>query len=725
MRNRLVLACAMVIVSLTLAEAQSTLPPPTDAQAQAAASFSGKVFGNIDFGGRWTTTDGDEARHQRYRDLTPGGYVSDVAFSRRGEDWTFEAQAWNIAYRDQKYAGEYRLVGRLKAAFIWDQIPMYISQDTRTLYVETQPGVLRIDDGIQSSIQAGTTNLRAWEGQAVRFDMRTQRKIGQMDLVFNATPTTDLYFNVLNTNRTGQIPFGGDFGHGNSVEIPLPLDSRTTDVKTGLEWANQRGMLRIGWDGSWYENDIPTVIWDNPLRVSDASGLPSQGLMPVFPSNTLHYVHGTGAVSTPGRGRLTTYLAIGQGRSNEPIPASTINTALLPVTASRATTEGEQQTTVAQVTYTMRPVRQFFLSAKYRYADVDVKTPIFTTDGRIAYDSNRSTAFQESAYHSATRASFDIDGSLSVLPYTAFKVGAGRYDVEYTNRHWLKTAENVFRVSMDTTGNPWMMLRAIYENRSREGEEFEVHALGAGELASVRHYDIADRDRQRFTVIASAMPTDLLSFNLSAGVGKDEYPGTEHGLTEYETKQYSVGVDVTPNDVVYFNANYGWEDYDSLQRSRTATTAAQLADPTRDFTVDYSGRVRFIDASLGFNEAIERTDIRLGVDWNRSRDDYLNVLAPGSTLAAPQPLPVVLNELLRAELSVTYRINERLRLGFVYWFDDYQVEDFALGETTLSGIALPSLQPGGAVVNTNALLLGYLYRPYTSHSGWVRLTYRF
>ena len=60
-----------------------------------------------------------------------------------------------------------------------------------------------------------------------------------------------------------------------------------------------------------------------------------------------------------------------------------------------------------------------------------------------------------------------------------------------------------------------------------------------------------------------------------------------------------------------------------------------------------------------------------------------------------------------------------------YWFEDYQVEDFALGPTTLTGIALPPVQEGQPVVATNALLLGYLYRPYTAHVGFVRLIYRF
>jgi hypothetical protein len=56
-------------------------------------------------------------------------------------------------------------------------------------------------------------------------------------------------------------------------------------------------------------------------------------------------------------------------------------------------------------------------------------------------------------------------------------------------------------------------------------------------------------------------------------------------------------------------------------------------------------------------------------------------------------------------------------------YEDYDVQDYALGPTTLAGIAFPVVQEGAPVVATNALLLGYLYRPYTAHVGFVRLAY--
>jgi hypothetical protein len=177
-----------------------------------------------------------------------------------------------------------------------------------------------------------------------------------------------------------------------------------------------------------------------------------------------------------------------------------------------------------------------------------------------------------------------------------------------------------------------------------------------------------------------------------------------------------------PNDEQSVTAAYGWESFTSLQRSRYATNATEQANPTRDWTTDYDGDVNYLDFAYT-NSALEKTDIRLMVDWSRSNDTYLYGLAAGSPLVVPEQLPPVKNELLRGEIDVTYEITRNVRLGVAYWFDDYNVEDFALGPDTVSGIALPPPNPNQPLTPTNALLLGYQYRPYTAHTGWVRLTY--
>jgi MtrB/PioB family decaheme-associated outer membrane protein len=723
--------CTAIILTLLAtgyarAQTPPTLPAPTDPVELARGAMNGRLYGTVDFGGRLNETDGDEARFQRYRDLRPGLYGNNALAGRRSEDWNLELQAWNVGYRDQRYQLDFQRVGRLTASFLWDQIPMFISRDTRTLYTESSAGVFRLEDGLQQQIQAGARTLRNFEDQAVRFDLRTLRKIGQADIVFNVDRSTDLVVKVKNTTREGAIPFGATFGFNNAVELPVPVDTRTTDIQTAIEWAIPRGMIKVGWDGSTFDNSVESVTWDNPLRFGpDVAGTPSQGRMALWPGNTLNYLHGTGSVSLPARGRLTGYLALGQGRSNQDLLPFTINTAIAPVPLSRATADATHQMTIGQLTFAARPVRRVSVNAKYRYADVDVQTPIFERPGgTVVYDSSFSASASASQYHSVKRSTFDADGAIQVIPSTSVKVGFSHLATDYTSRIWESTAENVFRVSVDTTGHPLLMLRGVYENRQREGDGFEAEALAeVGELAGLRHYDIADRDRQRLTLIANVMPGSIVGLTASAGIGRDEYPNSAHGLQSFDSDQYSVGATVVPDGPYSLTASYGWERYQSLQLSRNANSAADQANPLRDWTTDFTGKVNFFEAALDIAEAIERTNIRLSVDWNKSNDTYLYGLVAGSPLAAPEQLAPVKNELLRSEIDVSYEIARNLRFGVGYWFDDYNVQDFALGPTTLTGIAFPPVQEGTPVVATNALLLGYLYRPYTAHAGFIRLTY--
>ncbi|MGD9904912.1 MAG: MtrB/PioB family outer membrane beta-barrel protein [Vicinamibacterales bacterium] len=723
-------AIATVLTLLAAAAAAQTppsLPVSTDPVELGRSELNGRIYGTVDFGARLNDIDGDAARFQRYRDLRPGLYGNNALVGRRTEDWNIEAQAWNIGYRDQRYQVGFQRVGRLTASFLWDQIPLFFSRDTRTLYTTTSAGVFRIEDGLQQAIQAGAATLRTFEDQAVRFDLRTLRTIGQADIVLNVDRSTDVVVRVTNTTREGAIPYGGTFGFSNAVEIAAPVDTRTTDITTAIEWANATSMVRVGWDGSAFDNDVESVTWDNPLRFGpDAAGSPSQGRMALWPGNSLNYLHGTGSVSLPARGRLTGYLALGQGRSNQDLLPFTINTAIAPVPLSRATADATQQMTIGQLTFAARPLRRLAVNAKYRYADVDVQTPTFIRPGgTVVYDASFQATASPSHYYGVTRSTFDADGAFQIVPSTSVKVGYSHLATDYTNRLWESTAENVFRVSVDTTGHQYLTLRGLYENRSRDGDGFDAHPLeDVGELSGLRHFDIADRDRQRLTLIANVMPGSIFGLTASAGIGRDEYPNSAHGLQSFDSDQYSAGITVVPDDRYNLTASYGWEKYRSLQRSRNANSAADQANPLRDWTTDFTGKVRFLEAVFDVAEVVERTNLRLSVDWNRSNDTYLYGLVTGSPLAVPEQLPPVEYELLRSEVDLSYELSRNLRLGVAYWFDDYNVQDFALGPTTLSGLAFPPVQPGGPVTATNALLLGYLYRPYTAHAGFVRMTYR-
>ena len=40
-------------------------------------------------------------------------------------------------------------------------------------------------------------------------------------------------------------------------------------MDAGLQWTNSRAMVRAAYNGSWFNNEADTLVWDNPIRLTD------------------------------------------------------------------------------------------------------------------------------------------------------------------------------------------------------------------------------------------------------------------------------------------------------------------------------------------------------------------------------------------------------------------------------------------------------------------------
>jgi hypothetical protein len=49
----------------------------------------------------------------------------------------------------------------------------------------------------------------------------------------------------------------------------------------------------------------------------------------------------------------------------------------------------------------------------------------------------------------------------------------------------------------------------------------------------------------------------------------------------------------------------------------------------------------------------------------------------------------------------------------VYWYEEYRVFDFSLNSTIIDTLN----------IGTTTVYSGYLYRPYTAHTGWLKISY--
>jgi MtrB/PioB family decaheme-associated outer membrane protein len=697
----------------------SPTPPP-----QAAEPQPGTGANRIDFGARIGTVSGDPARWQRYRDLRDGPVINRFDFEYERNNWLWSVGGDHVGYRDQRYQVNAERPGRASLRFLWDSIPLFISQDTLTLYREESPGVLRIDDAIQTGVQNGTITLRDAARNAFGVTTRTQRHYAVGEFRFQASPTTDVYMNVAHTSRTGNIPFGATFGFNNAIEVPLPIDQRTTNVNTGLEWANPQAMLRVNWDGSFHDNRIEALVWDNPLRITDTATAPAQGRMAQWPSNTYQTISTAGSIKLPARSRLVGSVALGWARQNDALVPHTINSALPSPALPRATAEARGQTASTYVSFTSRPVPRIMIAARHRLYQFDNETPAFERNGGVSYDTTLRTGLEGPHFYSVTRQVFDVDVTTNV-GIGAWKVGYGWQGGERTARHFETTTEHAFRTSYDIVGSAPYSVRALYEHTMRDGDGFDTHILEeAGEQVTMRHFDIAARDRDRVSFIVTAAPHDTFDLIGSVAVGQDDYTHEGIGLRDNAHRIYTAGVNFMPRETFSTGISYSFEQYDAFLNNRQATTLAQAFEPTLRWDMDTDDRAHNILAQLELPQAFARTDLRLTYDFSDSRTTFVYSLPAGSTLTQPEQLPAVKHTEHQLELGGVRPITTHWALGVDYWFHKYDVEDFALGGDINQGIAFPILEPGqqGAV---NTVLLNYLYRPFRGHTGILRAIYSF
>jgi MtrB/PioB family decaheme-associated outer membrane protein len=695
-------------------------PEPDTTSPAAAQSIPVSTDNFADFSGKGTfyTPGSDEGRAQRYRDLRGGGTLEFLRFSKDSDTRWFSVQADHAGYRDQRYSVAVNDFGKVKGWFQYNSIPLFFSEDTKTLFSPeggVSENILRIPDAIQTGLQNKTLPYASVDALATPFDLRLKRTVTQFSATYTPTRNLDLTVAFSTSAKDGNQPWAGTFGFADAVELPAPVQTRTTDLDSGLEWTNSHGSARVGYYGSFFRNEFTTLVWDNPLRITDSPTLgPLQGREALWPDSNLNTGNISGALNLPARSHATAYLSIGNWTQDNALIPFTVNSALPVIPLDRASSDAHARVTSMNYTFSSRPTDIVWVSARYKSYDFDNRTPVFHVTNTVSYDTTVA-AFADggTSPFSLNRKAFEAEVSLTPLKYTAFRAGYTREQIDQTFRFFDTTTENTLRVSADTSGLSWLMLRVVYEHAKRTGSGFDEQALDdIGEQVSLRQFDISDRTSNRVSLVTQVTPVSSFSVNGSVSASNEDRPGTGFGLRSNDGRSYEIGADYVPRPSMSVGASYTWEKYTSLQASRQANPGAQFNDPTRDWTTDGADRSRTFVGSMDLIKLAPKTDVRLSYTYNHAESLYVYGLAPNTTLPPVQQLPPVVNELQRATAEVRYRLTSHFGAGLVYWYDKYTVNDFAMGTQTLTSIAQPSF-----------LMIGYLARPYTANTVSGRFTY--
>jgi MtrB/PioB family decaheme-associated outer membrane protein len=702
--------------SSTQTPAQPAAPAAADA-SDASRSLFEPTSREFLIGGRFTSVDGDPARYQRYQDQRDGLLFSNFRYSFAQPDgkWDFHARAENVGYRDQEFMGSYSRIGLLSLSGSWQQIPQFYSVDTMTPYTGTG-GTLVLDDATQRAIQNTQATLNAYIPLAPAFELRERRDIGRVDMVATPKPNLDVKASFTTQKHNGELPWGASFGFSNDVEVALPYDSRANDLTIGTEWTNARNMLRVAYSGSWFENIAPTLIWDSPLRLDDDFDLgPGRGRMSLWPSNSAQTISFAGYTKLAHKTQVTGSFSYGLWSNDEPLQPFTINATLPQFALPRATTEGKAHVFSTNLNLTSRPVPDWRFSARLRNYTYDNLMPVTSITNMISYDDGPSTTPTGGPdLYAHSRTNVDGDATWTKLMPFAVTFGYSHNGNGYDARIFESSGENVFRVSADAVGTSWLTFRTQYEFGDRSGSGLDEEQLkDIGEHPEMRHYDLADRTRHRFTAQADIAPSDVWTFSVSTGILQDDFSDSFYGLQDSTGRTFSLAADFHLPNGLGAGGSYNYERYAGLQRSHEGdSSTAQFNDPLRDWTADSTETVNYFSIYANPPRIGRGTEIRVAYDFSYAEGSYLYTIPAGSPIPPPNQLPDVFNKLQQLHLDVRHRLSGRLSASFSYLYEPLSLYDFAFDPSVVNSIVQPS-----------SLVLGYVYRPYTAHSVIFGLRY--
>ncbi len=799
MRNRLIMAAALLLASASLAGAQQTTAQNTTPPTPAVSAGVAQSTGTIDFGFRGSSVTGDRARYERYRDLRNGANVN-LNFEKSTDAYQFSAQGTNIGYLDENLGAQFSSK-RVKVAGFFDQTPLNYGLDglTRTPWVESSPGVWTLPDAAQLAVQNKTavgvicapgapagaactpataalalSQASIYRDLAQGFDLKSRRDGLGAGMVFSATKDFDIDVSFSSTKRSGYQPFGMSFAFNNGNELPLPLDNRTNDFGIGAQWGSEQGTVRIAYDRSMFDQNIPSVTWDNPVRLTDYTDTdpisasngpwdpsaysngngPAQGRIATPPTNSLDRLSIMAVAKMPAHSSVNASLALSSAKQNAALIPWTITPQInqaavfnyFPGLAAlpRPTTDAQMDGINATLNFTTRPAGWVGLSARYRYNDRKDRMPEFDGGNTVRFDAVPEPGPYRTEPFDATSTTADVDATFTPVRYTAVKIGVGRNTYDHAVRAFGELADTTLRASIDTMGNQYVQVRAQIDRTRRVGSSFNEEVItGAGGQALSRMYDDAERTRDRGTLLLTITPVGMVDFTASYARGKDTFDETEQqfGLMDNKNTSVNVGLNVAPSEKIAFGVNFGRDTFNAFQISRnanppSATGYQSWTDPNRDWNLTNDEKVNNFDLYLDLLQAAPNTDLRFAFNYSDSDNSFVHsgprivaletnrILTPGDTAACAagltscfEALPNVTNKWQRASVDLRHFFTSKIGLGVEYWFEKLDVTDYAT--INLPGTDTPRIDYLGS------LTTGYGNRPYKGNTGFVRVIYQF
>ena len=464
--------------------------------------------------------DTGSSKFEEYRDMDSGMTVPLLRFFGESGDGNreFEFTAENISRADERYTMIYRNSGNMRILLDYNVIPHRFGNDAVLLFSNSDPRSMRISDAIQQSLQSAIATQFGISPAGVNYaflnglldpllstaqsiDLGLERKRAHARIEIHKLRPWSMAVDLRQETRQGNRPYGGSFGFSNIVEIPEPIDFRTSSADVSGEWKGKRSGVGFGVRVSKFDNLIKSVTYDNPFRITDSTGAnaytaPGASSIDgaVFGRNALAPDNLAGDVYVNGRARfgdsgwLNGSARYGLMSQDDRLLAYTTNTSINPttdpnipfVTTDRSNlpvrnADADVRITNVAVSGGSKLGSRVAWQGRYRYYDYDNQSSEIMFPGYVRFDAVWEPIPRVTVPYAWTRQQGGLEVGWDIVRSTHVAVSWDRETWDRDFREIEESEEDVYKVSVNHRQDRFS-IRGSLEHGNRTTSDYDVEA---------------------------------------------------------------------------------------------------------------------------------------------------------------------------------------------------------------------------------------------------------
>lgn len=679
-----------------------------------------KVSGKVIAGTQDVKEKARSSKFYEYRDI-PRGFIFKylgVNIEKKNKFFTFEASV--IRQSNSNYLlslGEY---GRYSLNIEWDKIPHRFSYEGKMLYVEPEAGVLTLADQIQydaqsaSSISASQAVISNFLNGAHDVELALLRHDMRADFTYNISVPLSFNFNIFREKREGARPLGASFGFNHAVEVPEPIDHKTTNVDANVQYTKKWGSMNAGFYFSSFENKISSLTWDNYYRITDrtysaayvSGDGTSLGQLALPPSNSAHKVYMNASLKPYDSARINGSFSYGVFSQDEKLLPYTVNTAiaeeyseaLLPPAASA---QAKANVTSLNLNFTTKVVERINFNAGAKYYNFDNKTHELELPGYVRFDQVWEEEPIEVEPYSYTPKKLYADVNIDLMKNTSLKLGYAFSTIERKEgeEEAGSSDEDTLKIALDSNVTDWFSVRLGYQHAKRDWS-LEGKKKDKAPNFKFRRYFEADRKRDSFNLLFNLSPTEKMDVGLSYMLGKDKYPNSDYGLRYNNFYITSVDLNYVVSESANFFIFYAYENYEAEQAARQSGPVFSI-NPLDDWIAGFKDKVNTFGGGINANVKKDRIYLTLYYTYSKVKGDSELYSPPGGTpdVAANFSKGLDTTTLNSAKAKLSFKHSEHFTTSIGYWYEQYDLEDIVREDMIIDaqgssgGIYLGAIEP--------------------------------